>query len=605
MRELFSQPKPVPLCYATFSNGMKPRVEKVRINGFRGVPKDLLVDFRSYQGNAASTIISGDNGTGKSSIVDALEFGLQARIDRSQKLMSPSVPLALSLMGTREPRVEVELSDNTRVSREIAQNGNVANLHPHSQFAMAPFVLRRSDILRFWNTPEVRRQLIFWDHFRSSGRQEWANLPMYDLQNLEQERTNAKRKRRDLAKKVAVRMEIDVDDVPLTVWELENFIRDKFYEGLTTKQRKIAERRGMRFYIPKHLDQLLRELRAASESIKKLNREIRRFKKETASTPVEQRKIQVPAVMASISQRLTDSFCKISTSGAFVDRISLSWGDMSEVSLSLKVHLKNGKVSSPVNIFSEANLDLLALIIFLAVAKESADRGQAPLLILDDVFQSVDASIRLNVVEYILKEFSDWQLIFTVHDRLWQEQLRVLMQRHNKVFVEREIVRWDFVNGPVLSSVSRDMDGLLKEALQCGEIYTICAQAGLLLERTCNTLSYNLPISVTRRMGDKYTLGNLWPGIYKVLKKTSISDIADEIERWLHLRNLVGAHFNEWAGALSRQEAQFFGDSVLQLLDHVQCTTCHRWIKESRAKGTNKVWQCQCGSTRVERRPNK
>ena len=154
-------------------------------------------------------------------------------------------------------------------------------------------------------------------------------------------------------------------------------------------------------------------------------------------------------------------------------------------------------------------------------------------------------------------------------------------------------------------NASYDMDALLKEALERGDIYTTCSQAGLLLERMCNTLSYNLPISVTRKKEDKYTLGDLWPGIYKVLRKTSISDVALEVERWLHLRNLVGAHFNEWAGALSRQEARYFGESVLILLEYVHCSTCHRWIEESPSNGANKVWQCRCGATRVERTPSK
>lgn len=118
-----------------------------------------------------------------------------------------------------------------------------------------------------------------------------------------------------------------------------------------------------------------------------------------------------------------------------------------------------------------------------------------------------------------MKEFGNWQLIFTVHDRFWQEQLRVLLRRHNCDFVEREIVRWDFNNGPTIINASRDMDVLLQEAIGRGEVYSICAQAGLLLERICNILSYNLPISVTRKVGDKYTLGDLWPGVSKILRK--------------------------------------------------------------------------------------
>src|ERR671912_52052 len=101
---------------------MKLPVNSVRIHRFRGVPSDLVVDFRAHDGNAASAIVSGDNGTGKSSIVDALEFALQARVNRSQKFHSGSGPSALSLAGIGNPSVEVALSDGTIVSREMTLN---------------------------------------------------------------------------------------------------------------------------------------------------------------------------------------------------------------------------------------------------------------------------------------------------------------------------------------------------------------------------------------------------------------------------------------------------------------------------------------------------
>lgn len=296
---------------------------------------------------------------------------------------------------------------------------------------------------------------------------------------------------------------------------------------------------------------------------------------------------------------MTQGFQEISTSN-FVDRIELIHGKETDVALSLKVHLDNGKVCAPKEVFSEANLDLLALLIFLSVAQEAAERGQAKLLVLDDVFQSVDATIRFSVADYIFKEFKDWQLIFTVHDRLWQAQLKDLCRRYNHPVSEKEIVRWSFDSGPVILNSRRDIDAPLLEGLDRGDICSICSQAGLLLEEICNRLSWILPISVTRRREDKYTLGDLWPGVHKTLRKTESKATADEVDKWMHLRNLVGAHYNEWARSLSNQEAANFGEAVIHLFWQVKCDKCFYWLASSSNK--NDSWSCRCGQTKLERK---
>ena len=58
---------------------------------------------------------------------------------------------------------------------------------------------------------------------------------------------------------------------------------------------------------------------------------------------------------------------------------------------------------------------------------------------LDDALQSVDATVRRGVMSYVLDEFKDWQIVITGHDRAWQEQLRELFIRKNRVFVERRV----------------------------------------------------------------------------------------------------------------------------------------------------------------------
>jgi hypothetical protein len=108
-----------------------------------------------------------------------------------------------------------------------------------------------------------------------------------------------------------------------------------------------------------------------------------------------------------------------------------------------------------------------------------------------------------------------------------------LFKLHNHDHLTYEILRWDPFQGPIILNRNLEIDSSLQKALENGTIQDICSTASILLEKICNSLSHRLPISVTRRADDKYTIGDLWPGIYKVMKKTSVSKIAEELNKVL------------------------------------------------------------------------
>src|SRR5512133_835447 len=53
------------------------RLHRVVMHAFRGVPSEMTVDF----GKGESTVIYGENGTGKSTIADALEWYFRGEIE--------------------------------------------------------------------------------------------------------------------------------------------------------------------------------------------------------------------------------------------------------------------------------------------------------------------------------------------------------------------------------------------------------------------------------------------------------------------------------------------------------------------------------------------
>ena len=579
------------------------RVERLRIQSFRGISDELLLDLREANGNKSlSLILSGDNGSGKSSIVDAIEFCLQGRIGRKHKAISHAV----SQLGNKECKVEIYFSDSSSQERKIIKrlNGECESTKDSAQgFEISPTVLRRHYILQFWETPEHEREVLFYDFLKLKQEIEINESQSERIEKLEQERIGIKENRRSLLNNLAKWMKVEIEQIPVDPKLFEEYVLEKVYHGESKKKQKTVQRKNQyqnRGYaklkpVDRLQDSIVSQVRKLNKKILELQKNIRDIRKETKSISTTSQ-TAVRGVFENAGQRITDAFVKISPSRIFIEKIEIIRGKITDVSLTTLVYLSNGVKISPREVFSEANLDLLALLIYLAFAKEAGERGQVKFLVLDDVLQSVDSSIRLLATEYILQEFNDWQLVFTVHDRLWQEQLRVLLRRLNHNFVEKEIVKWQPDVGPYIINVSRESNLLLKEALLRGEVNWICSQAGMLLEKVSNVLSVNFKSSVARRKDDKYTLGDLWPGVHKILKKTNLRLLAEETDKWMHLRNLIGAHFNEWANTLSRQEAQILGESVLNLYEATFCETCFRVVEEI---STEPKWQCRCGTVSV------
>ncbi|MTJ09157.1 AAA family ATPase [Anabaena sp. UHCC 0204] len=567
---------------------MATKIAKVSIENFRGISTQLIMDFKStFDDSPHSLILFGDNGTGKSSVVDAIQFALQKEIGKDRKITA-----IRSLFGKNKPSVQITLANGRVVNTKLQ-----IQRERDEDFYIAPFVLRRADILRFLNTPDEKRQLIFFNYRFTSDdiKDEIRHSGMSDDQDLtlQEQRIANKNKRRKLAESLATRIQVATEIIPLGEKDFNNFAREKIYGGLTRKDRSNLQK-GNVVHVDPITHSIVKQIRKINKELKiieKRQKEIQDYEKRSARESI------IKDLLINTEKRITESFQNISKCN-FVNQIKLLCGDMTAVSLSIEIHLNNGIICSPHQIFSEANLDLLVLLVFLSLIKESAERGQSKVLILDNVLQSVDSTIRVSITDYILKEFSDWQLIITAHDRLWKSQLCDLFRRNSHQFIESEIIRWNYKDGPTVFNTSKDIDYLLLEAIDRGEAISICSQAGILLEELCNKLSWILPTSVIRKKEDKYTLGDLWPGISKILKKTNLKSAVEEVDKWLHLRNLVGAHYNEWARSVSTQEVQLFAEAVLQLFWHIRCNKCFRWIEPLGSQG--KHWACRCKQLNVE-----
>lgn len=91
---------------------------------------------------------------------------------------------------------------------------------------------------------------------------------------------------------------------------------------------------------------------------------------------------------------------------------------------------------------------------------------------------------------------------------------------------------WSFATGPNIQEQNfYSFDNTLKQAISTKDIRIIASISGLFLEKICQELSISINCSIKRRVDDKYTIGDLWPGIKKCFKKTDLSQIIEDIDR--------------------------------------------------------------------------
>ncbi|MFJ5804349.1 AAA family ATPase [Streptomyces decoyicus] len=564
------------------------RVSKVTAESFRGVPGQIDVSFRHANGKPSSAIIFGDNGSGKSSIVDAIEWACQETVGRNKAVKSSAAPSIANLAaGGARCSVEVELSNGCSVKRWATFGEEGAKLlgdKVPEAFARIPMSLKRADILRFLDMPAIKRGSIFIDHALGEDILPVPSLTM-DQRTVIDERHEAKRLMREAADDLAKL--IGVDPPPRDANDIAAMIAVDVYKGIP-----VADR--IKVSLPRAVQVKVEEVNKHKGRVYELNQLAKRLRLPSSAST--ERLLVMQTLLSGVGDWLTSAFLSV-TGAPHVRRVEPVFGKLSDVSLEINVRLEGRVATTPQKVFSEGYQDLIALLYFLAVARAAGQQGQARVLILDDVLQSVDANIRVALMELVVREFKDWQLLITVHDRLWRGQLRDIFQRTGHPLVEVEIRNWNFDGGPtVLSTGSPDPADSLWSALDSSDPFVVCGIAGRLLEQICDRLSWTIPISVKRKRGDAYTLADMWPGVVKEFKRTSSAAILAKVDTWVHLRNAAGAHYNEWAEGLTWTEAEAFGYAVLELYGTVHCDSCKQWV----GRAGDKRFACRCSAVSIE-----
>ncbi|WP_175491288.1 AAA family ATPase [Microbacterium azadirachtae] len=553
---------------------------EVAVSGFRGSAHPVTLSIADA-GESVDVLLWGDNGMGKSTLIDGLEFALQGRVDRSADFNS-TLRSSVRNLSSADASASVKLSDGSSVSRSLVRNAagrdepSTGPIRPG--FRIAPLVIRRADILRFLDTESLSRGTVFFDYFPDPDGS-LGMRPDEELRSLEEEQYVLRLVRDDGAQRLMALFPDETSDLR-NATALNNFV-DRTQRGSSSAPSPLSAEAA----------RLIAEVSKAQQRLSTIKKKLDAGIQKLNPIAYQKQLARVVPILQSATGDLTTSFKKV-TNAEHIKAIKVLVARSGPVSLDVVVEFDDGSLALPQQVFSEGYKDLVALLFFLTVAKRAAALGQARVLVLDDALQSVDATIRLGLMEHVLDEFHDWQLIITGHDRAWLEQVRGLFQRKSRRFAERHVHRWSYSTGIQISGPASNRAQSLKNAMSGNDDRLTTAAAGLLLEEVAQQVSWRIGSSVTRRQGDRYTLGDLWPSIAKHLKQTQLNSTIEGITSRIDLRNQLGAHYNDWADGIAGTDVLGFAENVLSLYSATHCLTCADWVRRS-----GSTIACRCGAT--------
>lgn len=150
------------------------------LRNVRGVRGPLTVDLVDASpdgspvglgGRPRPVIVYGANGSGKSSICDALEFGLRGVTSRRSVGGEKERREIRNLFEADPPSVTIRFDDRGSVLRGARDGSHLVPARgPVVGFEHCPIVVRRSAIEGFWQVSPEQRLDFFWDYLETPER---------------------------------------------------------------------------------------------------------------------------------------------------------------------------------------------------------------------------------------------------------------------------------------------------------------------------------------------------------------------------------------------------------------------------------------------------
>lgn len=251
---------------------------------------------------------------------------------------------------------------------------------------------------------------------------------------------------------------------------------------------------------------------------------------------------------------------------------------------------------------SEGHLDTLGLCIFLALF--SRIHSGAPLLVLDDVLTTLDATHRQRIAEMLLEEFRGKQLLVTTHDGIWYHELLgvSVAQRRRDGFLAVRIAAWSRGGGPDFRPYKTRPERI-RDWISAGDIEVAGNEARRYLEAVSQEICERTEAPVAYRSDNRHDPGPLFEAAAARTSslvqdsgfRASLEDRVSAVRSTAFMGNLL-SHANVEGAAVSSGDLTAFVDAVVAWSNILCCQGCGTRLQYARQVRTLGCPKSDCPS---------
>ena len=131
----------------------KDKIISIALNNFRGATKPLQITFDPQK---SMVMIFGENGTGKSTLIDAIDFIFNKKIGSLTEKSSINIKSHLPALGAKSKDIEISISSQNQQKWHGKLNGETPEITGNDGY-LSVGVLRRDKILKLINAEPKKR----------------------------------------------------------------------------------------------------------------------------------------------------------------------------------------------------------------------------------------------------------------------------------------------------------------------------------------------------------------------------------------------------------------------------------------------------------------